>query len=206
MDLSFYKQTELEQMINKTYIDNGIFYPEELEIDVASDIFKVDLQYYSDGPSFADYPEGEEPVIFLNAYGSERQRRSDFFHELGHPLLHVGDQSNMPKLFEQLQEAQAGQFQLYAAMPIYMIEPYIHECYTISALEKTLAEAFRLPESLVQRRILQIENRIYWERINQLQMLPTPKVKITAEHVKKVMEDWGLKREKEEMKRMMENA
>lgn len=82
-----------------------------------------------------------------------------FFHELCHPLKHVGNQQRMPHAFHDLQEIQAGLFQLYAALPFYLIihyEDVLHSSHAVPLL----AYEFRLPPGLVQRRLEQIATRI----------------------------------------------
>lgn len=160
MDLTLYKPTETEQWINKKYQENGIYYASDMDIEHIASIFNSEIRFYN-GPSFAKWEDNEYSFIFLNSYSCIEQQRETFFHELPHPLLHVGSQHHLPELFTELQEAQATQFQLYAAMPIYMIHEFIHDVYSWAAFEKVLSEAFCLPIRFVQRRLNQINNRTY---------------------------------------------
>jgi Zn-dependent peptidase ImmA (M78 family) len=210
VDLTYYKPTELECWLNNKYLENGIYRPSDMKIKRIAAIFGIEVHPFT-GRCFADWHDNENgyfnAIIALNYMLDEETKRERFFHELCHPLKHVGSQNELPELAKQLQEIQASQFQLYAALPIYMIKEYIEQCSTIQILEKTLAAAFCLPESLVRRRLQQIENRIYWGRIEYLQKSPSPRIVITKEHVKRVQEEFGRKRqEKEEKERMMRNG
>jgi hypothetical protein len=65
MDLSFYSPSDVEEGLYRVYRKNYIYNAEDLEIETVSDFLKIDVEYYATGPSFADYPEGHQPVIFL---------------------------------------------------------------------------------------------------------------------------------------------
>lgn len=159
MDLTLYKPNDLEKWISREYQAAGIHYPAELEIDRIVSWFRGDVQFYN-GPTCVDYDNPFYPVILINAFQKTIERRKAFFHELGHMLLHTGNQDNLPTGLRELQEMQADQFQLYAAMPYYMFEEFKYvPAYN---LVKVLMEAFVLPESFVKKRLEHIKNRMYW--------------------------------------------
>jgi Zn-dependent peptidase ImmA (M78 family) len=158
MILKDYKPCGLEEWINTRYIHSGIHTPGDLDPELVAQLFGADVVMYL-GPSFADWREGGYSVIFLDRRLSDDERRAVFFHELCHPVRHVGKQTELPQLFAELQEIQAGLFQLYAAMPIYMIEgfaEYLEEAHAV----QLLALEFRLPAELVERRLQQIAARL----------------------------------------------
>lgn len=116
-------------------------------------IFHVELVRWS-GHSHARWDD-DFRVIFLSEHLDEEHAREVFFHELCHPLKHVGNQQRMPHAFHDLQEIQAGLFQLYAALSFYLIihyEDVLHSSHAVPLL----AYEFRLPPGLVQRRLEQI--------------------------------------------------
>lgn len=158
MSLDMYKPCELEEWINALYIQNGIRTPEDLDPERVAQLFGADLVYYL-GPSFADWREGGYSVIFLNRNLPADESRAVFFHELCHPVRHVGRQAELPRLFGELQEIQAGLFQLYAAMPIYMVLGYAEHLEEAHAAQ-LLAYEFRLPRELVESRLQQIAARV----------------------------------------------
>lgn len=157
MDLSLYKETDLEKWINKLYHDHGIHYAADMDLDNIASIFNIEVRTYK-GPSFAEWKEEEYSFVFLNAYLTKEQKREVFFHEICHPLKHVGMQEKLPTSFQQLQEIQAAHFQLYSAMPIYMFDEF--KDVNDALLPKILWEEFCLPERLVLKRLEQIHSRI----------------------------------------------
>lgn len=141
MNMKLYKPTDLEKFITKKYKDNGIIYPFDLEIERIADIFEVEVKYYN-GKPFAQWEDKIYSFIFLNIEMSKEQQREVFFHELCHPFQHAGNQRKMPELFKALQETQAGQFQLYAAMPIFLLDEFSTiKDYPIYV--KTISEEFK---------------------------------------------------------------
>ncbi|MFD2614465.1 ImmA/IrrE family metallo-endopeptidase [Paenibacillus gansuensis] len=158
MNLKYYKPTQLEQWISNVYQKNGINYASDLDLERICDIFGINLQYYT-GPSCAKWAD-DYSFIFLNSYLCTEQRREVFFHELCHPLKHVGNQRELPELFKQLQENQAAQLQMYAAIPAYMLEEF-NGITSYSAYIKVLSEEFLLPTAFIVKRVEQIQRRIY---------------------------------------------
>ncbi|MBH5316717.1 ImmA/IrrE family metallo-endopeptidase [Paenibacillus sp. GSMTC-2017] len=162
LDFSLYKPSDLEIWISTRYIEHGILTPSDLTIKAVSQAFNVEVRYYS-GPCFAQWEENSYSFIFLKEDLGYEELRKEFFHELCHPLRHVGIQDSMPSTFQDLQEAQATQFQMVAAMPYFMLEKYeptkyLHHYLTI------ISEAFRLPYTFVKQRIEQILRKIHSER------------------------------------------
>lgn len=163
IDLSLYKETDLEKWINEAYRKNDIHYASDMDIERIAAIWNVEIRTYL-GPSFAEWKDDDYSFIFINDYLTEEHRREVFFHELCHPLQHTGCQdTHMAIQFRELQETQAGLFQLYSAMPAYMLEEFI-SIQDRSYYLKLLAEEFVLPLRIVERRISQIQRRIQQER------------------------------------------
>jgi Zn-dependent peptidase ImmA (M78 family) len=162
MEFRYYKPTQLEEWISKKYQEAGILYAADMDLDRIADIFGIEVHYY-DGRSFADWRDGEYAFILLNGYLTPEQRREQFFHELCHPLRHAGCQGHLPDSFVELQEIQAAHFQLYAAIPAYMLEEY-KDLAGRDTFVKILAEEFVLPPQFVLRRLEQINRRIWQER------------------------------------------
>ncbi|MCF6094335.1 ImmA/IrrE family metallo-endopeptidase [Microaerobacter geothermalis] len=159
MDFSLYKMSPLEEWIYQKYMENGIQYASDLELDRISYIFNAEV-ICTKAPSHVQWDD-EYCLIFINDALDEPNKRAVFFHELCHPVLHHGNQRFMPSAFRELQEIQASHFQLYSAMPIYMLKQF----QNLSA--PAIAEEFNLPLSLVQTRLQQIHERIQHEKSNR---------------------------------------
>jgi hypothetical protein len=155
MDFSYYRPTDVELWINNAYQRNGINYASDLDIERIAALFNIEIEFYHGRP-FVHYDDYEFATIFLDADASLLDQREAFFHELCHPTRHTGCQMRMPALFKELQEIQAAHFQMYAAMPAYLVESLVVGNVSV----KVLADEFQLNESFIIRRLQQIKNRI----------------------------------------------
>lgn len=196
MDLTHYNPTELEKWIVDRYRSIGINYASDMDIEAICDLLGIELRFDSNTPSYADWGP-RHCYIFIDAKLSIQERRSDFFHELCHPLRHVGVQDNMSRAFIELQEIQAAHFQYYAAMPYYMISEF--QYVSSSLLVKTMAEEFMLPEKFVERRLEQVKRRIQVgvqdHEINTRWNTP---VKVTKEDICQVLEEFTRRKKERE--------
>jgi Zn-dependent peptidase ImmA (M78 family) len=168
MNLSLYKvQHSYESFVTSKYQTNGIYKALGMDITDIANIFHGEISVTSGKSHVRWDDEHQFFVVFLNKDLSVEEKRYHFFHELSHPILHVDKQTRkMPKQFTALQEAQAKTFQLYASMPIYMLEDYqyVHS----SCLVEVLCEDFYLPERLVRGRLDQINRYMNNTRFQQI--------------------------------------
>ncbi|MFK7692891.1 ImmA/IrrE family metallo-endopeptidase [Paenibacillus sp. HJGM_3] len=173
MDLSLYRLTEIEQWVNQKYIENGIKYASDMDLDRIASIFNSVIHPTKD-VTRAIYDHDLFGLVLLNSFHSAKKQRLNFFHELCHILRHSGDQNKMPKSFVDLQEEQATCFQNYAALPVFLLEQYNY-IQDRKIYIKTLADDFSLPLSFVVQRIEQIERRILQAMLDrELVELSTP--------------------------------
>jgi len=163
--LTLYKKTDLELLAEKIYKEKEILAPSDLTIKNISESFDFQIRYIENAPCRALWDE-EDAMIFLDSLLPNKEQRAIFFHELCHPLRHIGTQEHMKSnLFMDLQESQANQFQLYAAIPTFMlksIELPNNEFYAIKAIE----EIFNIPFSLAAKRMEQIKRRSLRQKID----------------------------------------
>lgn len=155
-----YEKTSLETWLEELYISKGIITPDDLRIENVANLFGISIVYMEKSPERAIWDE-EDAVIFLKPNQYEEIKREKFYHELCHPLRHYGDQTNMKvRTFQELQEIQANQFQLYAAIPFYMfdhLEPMVYEEDMINQIQSV----FKVSKNLVKRRYEQIKRRVF---------------------------------------------
>lgn len=172
MDLTMYKPTEHEQWIDTIYRKHRILYAHEMDIDLIAEIFNsMVVTHKNDSKVIYD---GDFAMICLCAYLSQEKKREQFFHELGHFVRHDGNQNLLPKGLVQLQENEANAFQLYAAIPTYMLEEF-NDIQSRSAYIKFVAEEFKYTPAFVQRRVEQIERRILQAEIDsEIRAVTTP--------------------------------
>jgi Zn-dependent peptidase ImmA (M78 family) len=185
MNLAHYKLTNLELWISEHYRLGGIHSSSDMKIQEIADLFDINIVYY-EGPCVADWDDPEDMVIFMDSRQSVEKQREVFFHELCHPLRHIGNQEVMAESFIELQEIQATQFQYCAALPIYLLEGYLD--VSPKFLTKILAGEFMLPEEFVIRRLEQIKQRIYIsERDKRMKEARKIKVDLEDGHVERVI-------------------
>lgn len=180
MELNFYKPTDTEKWITNKYKEHGIMRPSDLDITAVSKVFDVEVVLY-DGRTFAKWEDGSYNFIAINQNLTEKEQRENFFHELGHPILHSGRQREMSDSFLEMQEEQASQFQLYAAIPYYMLDDF-KDIEFRDVYIQTISEAFVLPTYLVRRRIEIMERKIMIEKYDQEYVRRCKPVRIDVEY------------------------
>lgn len=160
-NMSMYIPTKLESFVESLYKENGILSPSDMDIDSIAEIFNCKVVYAKGAPLIA-YDETDGGLIFLRVTDNTQMQRLDFYHELSHAALHVGDQRDMPGTFIEMQETQASAFQSYAAMPAYMIAG-IEPANTWHEYIMNLSLLFEVPYQFAAKRIDQIKRRIFQE-------------------------------------------
>ncbi|WP_370222090.1 ImmA/IrrE family metallo-endopeptidase [Cytobacillus sp.] len=156
-----YKPTELERKIEEMYKEKGILTSADLDIHRVAKAFNINVEYsLPEGPQNAIWDE-DDSLVFLKSDASEENQRETFFHEFGHTALHCGDQFNMPnKPFRELQEFQANQFQMYAAIPFFMLKDLELPKYEYQIV-LMIQNTFKVSSKLARKRFEQIKQRIF---------------------------------------------
>ncbi|WP_176560297.1 ImmA/IrrE family metallo-endopeptidase [Brevibacillus dissolubilis] len=168
MDLSFYKMTSLEEWITKHYITHGILTPQDMEIERICASFGGEVSYTRMQSHAIWMDDGTNDfLVMLNRNLSESDRRTEFFHELCHPLRHGSNQLQSSCSMRNLQEGQASSFQLYASIPFFMVQKLSLPRYEQDLIE-LLAHEFNVTPELASRRFDQIKRRIWQEQLHQL--------------------------------------
>lgn len=164
MDFSLYKMTPLEQWITDKYLENSICTPKDLDINRIADIFGGEISYLrTKSHTRWEDDDTTDFLINLDSRLDEPSARGAFFHELCHPLRHVGNQNMLPQAFKDLQETQATLFQQYAALPFFMLQDLDMPMYERD-IPYYWAHVFNLPVELATRRYSQIKCRINQEK------------------------------------------
>jgi Zn-dependent peptidase ImmA (M78 family) len=149
-----YSPFELENFVSILYIKLGIFYPNEINEQHIASRLEIEL-VYSRFRSYADESDGFK-IINVHKYLDAIQKREVFFHELGHLLLHGGDQRYVPKMFRDWQEWAANRFTRYAAIPYHMLK-FIDFSRSRTHILLQMQEMFKVSEKLCLERLEQIE-------------------------------------------------
>lgn len=169
--LSKYIPTETERYICDIYHHLHIKEPHDIDINAIGAYFNIDICYYSGRPKAVWHDNCG--IILLSNSCSLGENRLIFFHELAHILRHVGHQDELPKMFRDLQEQQASTFQRYAAMPYYLLTPYLNDSHSRTECINALAGNFHVTHKMASERLEQIKRRIesyeYQEKITSFE-------------------------------------
>lgn len=155
MQFIYYKETSMEQWIERLYYNLGVLVPKDLDIQIIADKLGIDIIYEKCRP----FSDANARAIFLNKRDKEIVSRIVFFHEMCHLLRHSGDQRMMPELFREGQEMEAEQFAMYAAIPFHMIRKLeVPERHDLAI--QFFTDHFDVPRTFAEKRLDQINRRI----------------------------------------------
>ncbi len=161
---NYYRTTPFEQWVEHLWIKSGIVAPSQLNVEEVASRLDVWVHFLNDSSRALDYM-GMRSILVDRRLGKEAQWE-DFLHELCHVLRHAGNQTVMPKLFCEGQEAEANRFVLYAAIPFYMLR-HLKLPAGIDEAAETIASHFGVTLELAGKRLEQLQRRtfaaILWE-------------------------------------------
>jgi hypothetical protein len=155
--LSLYKSTPLEQWIETLYRHFEILTPEQLNIEYIAD--RLDIWVYFREMESRHLDRGGLFSINIDKRLSPQEQWEDFLHELCHVLRHTGNQFKMPGPLVEWQEQHAANFQLYAAIPSFMLKGMKLPILQVEIVD-LLATEFHVTYELAERRLLQIQRRV----------------------------------------------
>lgn len=156
----FYSPTALEDWVTYQYTRHHIKTAQDIDIEEIARIYSIFIHYRSMPARYDIY--GRFKAIILDDRSNPSEQREQFFHELCHILRHVGHQSMLPKAFRELQEWDANNFTLYAALPYFMVKQYdFEDPYLIHHL----ATDFKITEELCKKRIEQIKRNLLYNNL-----------------------------------------
>ncbi|WP_181363151.1 ImmA/IrrE family metallo-endopeptidase [Sulfoacidibacillus thermotolerans] len=151
--------SEFEKTIWNFYLQKGIKNPAEISLYVFDDQANFEV-IKRKGASYA-VEIGDVYYIFLDSSIPLPNRREQLAHEIGHVLLHAGNQLWTSPLIKEKQEAQAKKFAHYALIPSwFLIEKLQDAPETIQGKAATLADFFCVSEPFVIERLFLLEKDI----------------------------------------------
>lgn len=151
-------QSHLEDYILNLYHVNNIRTPEQLNIKMISKALDIKFFYWEHTSQAIIYDDMN--AIFIDSRIRAQLQWQDFCHELGHLLLHVGDQINMPPLFQEYQEWKANNFMYHACVPTFMLDSLEIKDMTTYNIHK-IQTLFNVEYEFAQQRLNQyITNKI----------------------------------------------
>lgn len=112
--------TYIEDFIRDFYRKIGILKPYQLDFQEITMYLDIQLFYWPENSQALFFRE--VAYIFLNEHLTQQQKWQEFCHELGHVLLHTGNQQRMYPLFREYQEYKANNFMYHACVPSFMLD------------------------------------------------------------------------------------
>ena len=101
------------------------------------------------------------PTIVLDSRKDTPHQRMEWAHEIGHFVLHAGNQLFLHELMTQKQEAQANSFAHYFMLPTEELENMVFHNAVRSQLLYAMAKRFGVPLSAASQRLIKFENQIF---------------------------------------------
>lgn len=153
-DYNMYTTTALEDWVTSMYARMRIQDPADIDIKYLSYRFSIFIHYKPMPARYDIY--GRYRAIVLDDRCTLVEQREQFFHEYCHILRHSGHQTMMPKAYRELQEWDANQFVMYAALPSFLLKSYD---FDDPMLVQYLADDFKVTEDLCVKRLEQIKRK-----------------------------------------------
>jgi len=149
----------MENFVKEFYTKLDILEPHQLDYKEISYKLGIKIFYWYE-PSQALFLK-QHSYIFLNAHLSKVQKWQDFCHELGHVLLHAGNQRRLSAEFVKYQEAKANLFMYHACVPSFMLDQLEINDYTSETIN-LVAGLFCVEGPFAARRLEQyINNKLH---------------------------------------------
>jgi len=172
----YYRTTPLEQWVEHLWDRSGIREPSQLTVEEIADKLDVWVHFMKDTSRALEYMGLR--TILIDERLERADQWEDFLHELCHVLRHAGNQTVMPRLFCEGQEAEANRFVLYAAIPFSMLRDLKLPARLDEAAE-VVAFHFGVKLELAAKRLEQIHRRtlsaLLWEEALKQEALKWPK-------------------------------
>jgi Zn-dependent peptidase ImmA (M78 family) len=157
--LEQYRPTPMESFIVDYYKRNHIKSPQDIDLDMFAYEAGIWI-HYSATPSTHYEMDDTMYSVIIDDRAPWQQQRVELAHELGHCILHVGNQSHISQQMRLLQEAQADRFAFYALTPTFMIANCLVHAFNRDQLVSQLAYSFDVPEPFMDVRLQLLEQRL----------------------------------------------
>ncbi|MFC0525817.1 ImmA/IrrE family metallo-endopeptidase [Pontibacillus salicampi] len=159
-----YQMTTLEMYVKELYEYIGINQPYQIDISYISKKMMIDLRHSHYDSQYTEFPGNK--VINICTDKSKARQWEEFCHELGHALMHFGNQIIMPSTFRNKQEWQAHNFALHFSMPTFMLFELELPKYRNQAVGY-ISMLFGVTSEFASERLKHYENQVYGELFSQ---------------------------------------
>ncbi len=165
----FFSTTLTEDFVKELYLHIGISTTSKLNFQEIASQLNIDVFYFNKTSQALLFKE--RAYIFLNNKLTHQQQWQDFCHELGHVLLHTGNQQRMYPLFREYQEYKANNFMYHACVPSFMLDELEPSELTVENVQRLFNVeydfAFKRLEQYRSKKLLMLN----WNRQNDNSIL-----------------------------------
>lgn len=155
-------QTYMEDFVHELYTRMDILEPHQLSYQNISTNLGIRVLHWYESSQALFF--NNQSYIFLNTYLSEEQKWQDFCHELGHVLLHAGNQKKLSKEFIRYQEEKANLFMYHACIPSFMLN-HLKICDATYETIKMIRELFCVEENFAKKRLERYLNNLFYRHV-----------------------------------------
>ncbi|KRW90908.1 hypothetical protein SD51_12100 [Alicyclobacillus tengchongensis] len=145
---------DISTRIRNWYQSHSIYFPEQIDLDRIADLIGLSV-YYLPHRSCCLKIDGHYDLV-VDRREERTVQRVHLAHEIGHAVLHTGNQTENITWGRLRQEYQARKFAFEALVPSFMLQ-------SISILTESLsslAERFRVPEPWMYERLIWQQERV----------------------------------------------
>lgn len=158
--LKNYQPNKLEWRISAYYHKHDVHEPSEIDLNAYAKESAIWIHYAPLDSTNYEMVEDMYTIIVDNRL-PQQQQRVELAHELGHVILHTGDQESISEAERIRQEWQANHFAMYALAPTYMLAKHMMEDCSWGSQVTHLAEEFNVPIPFMDVRLRLLSERVY---------------------------------------------
>lgn len=169
VDLMLSYLTNVEEFVKEMYIKINIKESHQLNFRSIAKRLNIVVYYWNETSQALFFHN--KGYILLDGKLSAEQQWQDFCHELGHVLLHTGNQQRMYPLFREYQEYKANNFMYHACVPSFMLDELEPSDLTVENVQRLFNVeydfAFKRLEQYRSKKLLMLN----WNRQNDNSIL-----------------------------------
>ncbi|KPV45618.1 ImmA/IrrE family metallo-endopeptidase [Alicyclobacillus ferrooxydans] len=155
-----YQPTKLEWRVLNYYRRRDIQSPSEIDLESWAKEAGIWVHHVPLGSTYYEMSDDMYTIIVDDRL-PKLQQRVELAHELGHVILHTGDQEVLSHDERTRQEREANHFAMYALAPTYMLAKHMIDDCSWGSQVTYLAEEFNVPTPFMDVRLRLLSGRAY---------------------------------------------
>ena len=142
----------ITDLVTHYYLSWGVSSPTDISLYLWDNAVNVSVVYRPGRTT--SIPFRRATRVFCDGHKPILLRRVEIAHEIGHALLHTGEQEGMEHIYRGKQEHDADTFSMEALMPEYLVRKSLQEApYGRGQAEQYIAELYGVPLPFAARRL-----------------------------------------------------